>query len=125
IQHHFNEMFRVLVPGGAVRVGGPNSDAAMRKYLQGDLTWFSEFPRPRSSIGGRLVNFIFCANEHLTALTPSYLEELMSNAGFTGVTVCLPTRESQHFGHEIVGTEWESDFEFPHTLIVEGRKPDA
>jgi len=123
IQQHFNDMFRVLVPGGTVRVGGPNSDAAMKKYLQGDLSWFSTFPRKRSSVGGRLVNFIFCANEHLTALTPSYLDELLKNAGFIDGTICIPMRESKYFGREVLDKESENDFEFPHTLIIEARKP--
>ncbi len=123
VQRHFNEMFRVLIPGGTIRVGGPNSDSAVKKYLQGDLFWFSDYPRKYSSIGGKLVNFIYCANEHLIALTPSYLEELMGSAGFTDIKFCTPTKDSQYFGRDVLDKESESDFEFTHTLIVEGRKP--
>jgi predicted SAM-dependent methyltransferase len=124
LPRHFGELFRVLIPGGAVRIGGPNADGAMRKYLEGDAGWFSDYPRNRASIGGRMVNFVFCANEHMTALTPSYLEELMTGAGFAAPKICLPTRDSAYFGREVLDKEWESDFATPHTLIVEARKPD-
>jgi predicted SAM-dependent methyltransferase len=72
---HFKEMYRCLKPGGMIRVGGPNADNAMRKYLEGDSAWFSDFPDYRRSIGGRLANFILCGGEHLSILTFSYLEE--------------------------------------------------
>ncbi len=123
LQVHVNEIFRVLIPGGSVRIGGPNVDGAIRKYLQGDTKWFPDFPRKRNSIGGMLSNFIFCANEHLTILTPSYLEELFATAGFRDFKVCLPAKESQYFGREVLDKEGEWDFEIPHTLIVEARKP--
>ena len=47
---HFSELFRCLKPGGIFRVGGPNGDNAMRKYLEGDADWFIEFPDRRSSL---------------------------------------------------------------------------
>src|SRR5450432_2041282 len=37
---HFREMFRVLTPGGVIRVGGPNIDNACRKLLDEDSNWF-------------------------------------------------------------------------------------
>src|SRR5687767_3898270 len=36
LRFHFQEMFRCLKPGGVFRVGGPNAESGMRKYLAGD-----------------------------------------------------------------------------------------
>lgn len=126
LDFHFKEMFRVLKRGGVFRVGGPNGDAAIRKYVEGDKAWFSDFPVRRTSIGGRLENFIFCRGEHLTILTPSFLVELAHNAGFREISFaepCHTTRYPEHFGGAILQMEWESTPATPHTLIVEGRKP--
>lgn len=125
---HFAEMFRILKPGGVVRVGGPNGDAAMREYLAGNSAWFSDFPDRRASIGGRLENFIFCRQEHLTILTPSYLQELAEGAGLTGVQVVRPiveTHHPRHFDAAVLALEWESTPESPHTLLIEAVKPSS
>jgi hypothetical protein len=55
--------------------------------------WFSDFPDSRSSIGGRFENFVFCRQEHLTILTPSFLEEIATEAGFKDVRVVQPITE--------------------------------
>lgn len=124
LEQHFREVYRCLKSGGIYRVGGPNGDAAIAKFVEGDVHWFGDFPERRRSIGGRLANFIFCRGEHLTVLTASFLFELMNDAGFVQLTTCLPVSETTDpttFGDALL-TESESDFAAPHTLIVEGRK---
>ena len=119
-------MFRVLKAGGVFRVGGPNGDAAVREYLAGNKKWFSDFPDARHSIGGQLENFIFCRREHLTILTPSFLEELASECGFRGIQVVQPavqTGSPTVFDATVMEHEWEDTPESPHTLLVEGLKP--
>ncbi len=120
---HFAAMFRALKPGGGIRIGGPHAESAARKFLAGDTKWFSDFPIKHDSIGGRFSNFLFCAGEHLSALTPSFLTELAEGAGFVDVTVRLPIRESELVGREILDSEYEWDFETPHSLVIEARKP--
>jgi predicted SAM-dependent methyltransferase len=122
---HFGEMFRCLKPGGFIRVGGPNGDNAIRKYLTGDSKWFPDFPDNRASVGGRLVNFIICRGEHLTILTPSYLEEIATAQGFTNIRVCAPCRETYHpqiIDQTVLSNEIEGDRDFPHTLMIEADK---
>jgi predicted SAM-dependent methyltransferase len=123
---HFRDVFRCLKPGGVFRIGGPNGDSAMRKYVEGDSKWFSDFPDPRESIGGRLANYILCRGEHLTILTFSYLEEIARRAGFSELYACRPATETnfpQWIDAQVLDKEYEDTPEMPHTLIVEGRKP--
>jgi len=123
---HFSEMFRSLKQGGVIRIGGPNADMAIRKFGEHDLEWFSDFPDNRGSIGGRFANFILCRGEHLTILTSSYLKELAADAGFKGIGFCHPRCDTNFpsvFGDDVLAKEWESTPDFPHTLIMEARKP--
>ena len=122
---HFREMFRILKPGGAVRVGGPDAENAAKQFIAGDANWFGDFPDKHDTIGGKYTNFLMCRGEHLTILTLSYLTELCGGAGFTNVVRCQPINETRHpvlFG-EVLGKEWETTPEVPHTLLVEAEKP--
>jgi predicted SAM-dependent methyltransferase len=125
LEAHAREVFRCLKPGGVYRVGGPNGDAAVARLLARDTAWFPDFPDPRRSAGGRFENFIFCRREHVTMLTFSYLEEVLTAAGFQRVRSCLPIRETNHpeLFRPCLELEYETDFVNPHTLIVEAEKP--
>jgi predicted SAM-dependent methyltransferase len=125
MRRHLNDCFRVLKPGGIYRLGGPNGDSAVRKYLDNDHDWFGDFPDKRRSMGGRLENFIFCRREHLTVLTFSFLQELLEDAGFDEIRLQAPISKTGYpaLFDDAMQTEWESDFETPHSLIVECRKP--
>jgi len=128
IPFHLREMHRCLKPGGLIRIGGPNGDVAMKKFVEGDERWFSDFPDARRSVGGRLANFILCRGEHLTILTRSYLEELLADAGFADVRTCAPgveTGSPELIGADVLTKEPEPTPDAPHTLIVEARKLGA
>jgi predicted SAM-dependent methyltransferase len=123
---HFDEMFRCLRPGGVIRVGGPNADAAIRKFTEHDLDWFSDFPDKHRSIGGRFANFVLCRGEHLAILTSSYLGELAAASGFEQIGFCKPVSETHFplvFDSQVLSKEWESTPDSPHTLVMEARKP--
>jgi hypothetical protein len=123
LPRHFRELYDALIPGGAIRVGGPDIGMACRKYVEGDEAWFSDFPDRRESVGGRFANFLFCRGEHLTALSRSYLTELATQAGFVDLQFCVPTKESNVAGAEVLSLEFETDFACPHTIVLEARKP--
>jgi len=126
LPRHFDELFRCLKPGGAIRIGGPNGDAAIRKFIEGDAKWFGDFPDKHESIGGRLVNFLLCRNEHLTILTESYLRELISSAGFVNVQARVSRIETgfpQWIDEAVFSIEWDDPSDIPHTLIIEASKP--
>jgi predicted SAM-dependent methyltransferase len=122
---HMGEMFRCLKKGGRIRIGGPNGDNAVRKFLEGDTAWFSDFPDQRRSVGGRFANFILCRGEHLTILSMSYMEELLQDAGFVDIRQCEPKRTfaSDLVDEHVLSKESESTPETPHTLLVEARRP--
>jgi predicted SAM-dependent methyltransferase len=127
IEFHLKDVFRRLKPGGVILVGGPNGDSAIKKFIEDDKAWFGDFPDKRSSIGGRLENFIFCRQEHLTILTFSFLQELMMNIGFKDIRLCLPVKETNFpdLFSDVLDKEFESDFDMPHTLIIEATKPSS
>jgi predicted SAM-dependent methyltransferase len=123
---HFAEMFRCLAPGGVIRIAGPNADVAVQKFAENDLDWFSDFPDKHRSIGGRFSNFILCRGEHLSILTSSYLKELAEDTGLEKIWFCKPVCETQCaliFDSQVLSNEWESTPDFPHTIVMEARKP--
>jgi predicted SAM-dependent methyltransferase len=125
LQFHFDEMYRCLKVGGVFRIGGPNGDVAIQKFLDGDTSWFGDYPDKRTSIGGRFENFICCRQEHLTILTYSYLKEITANAGFSQLHLRQPVSETGFpdlFGADVLGTESEATPEHAHTIIVEAQK---
>lgn len=124
MREHFRDVYRCLKPNGVYRVGGPNGDSAIRKFIEGDLAWFGDYPERRTSIGGRFENFIFCAGEHVSILTASFLLELMSDAGFSDVKECLSGKETGYpslFSGCFPKEECDPG-DLPRTLIMEGRK---
>ena len=125
LDDHFREVFRCLEPGGVYRVGGPNGDSGIKKFLEGDHNWFSDYPLCRRSIGGRFETFIFCLGEHLTILTESYLLELLEDAGFTEINKRLPNTETGYatLFEDAMKKEFESTVDCPHTLLMEAVKP--
>lgn len=126
LAEHLKDAFRALRPGGVYRLGGPHGDNAIAKFIEGSHEWFTNYPDNRTSIGGRLDNFIFCRREHVCLLTRSFLEELLVNAGFEVIGPCMPTRSTNYpalFTKEVLTSEFESDFEAPHTIILEAKKP--
>jgi predicted SAM-dependent methyltransferase len=124
LDEHFANVFHCLAPSGVYRIGVPNGDNAIVKFLETDHTWFSDFPVSRKSIGGRLDNFILCAGEHLALITQSFLEELLTDAGFENITNHIPGESSSDRFSLCLEKEKsaESDFIYPHTLLLEAHK---
>ena len=122
---HFKEVYRCLKPNGIYRLGGPNGDNAIRKFIENDSNWFSDFPDPRNSIGGKFENMIFCRGEHLTILTFSMIEEILADVGFVDITEKLTTKETSNrlIFSSCLAIESEDRLDVPHTLIIEAMKP--
>lgn len=125
LEAHLRDVFRVLRPGGVYRVGGPHGDTAIRKFVDGDLNWFSSWPDDRRSIGGRLENYLMCRGEHLTVLTESFLRELLEDAGFGRIESAVAAHSTHHpeLFSDVLRYEHEEDPANPQTLILEAVKP--
>jgi predicted SAM-dependent methyltransferase len=76
------EAYRVLSPGGAIRIVVPDLEKGVFYYLKQDPNFFYGFPESFSSIGGKFVNFLFCNGQHRIAFDFSFLKELLLRAGF-------------------------------------------
>ena len=123
---HLQEIYRVLKPGGVFRIGAPNADTAIRKYVEKDISWFWGFPDNRKSLGGRFNNFIFCREEHLSITTYDFLEEIAQTAGIKTVKLCRSGLDTDFPGliePYVLATEYESNRVDPYSHVIEGQKP--
>ena len=52
------------------------------------------------------------------------LEEILSDVGFKDIKLMLPVKESSRIDifDKCLEMEYEGDFQFPHTIIVEASK---
>jgi predicted SAM-dependent methyltransferase len=85
LQALLRECHRVLCPGGGMRIVVPDMQAAVVASLTGRADFFTDFPRPHRSLGGKLSNLLFCEGGHRQGLDFSYLQELLTEAGFREV----------------------------------------
>jgi predicted SAM-dependent methyltransferase len=92
IRKLFCEFYRVLQPGGTLRIVVPSLEYAIRAFAANDSSMFSAWPEKFSSIGGRFNNFLLCANQHKVMFDITFLKELLSEARFTFVTKAEPFR---------------------------------
>lgn len=125
IEAHFKDVFRALKPGGVYRVAGPDADMAIDRYLARDIDWFANLPDDHRRIGTRFNTLLLCRGEHVALLTEDLLREMMENAGFADLRRVLP-RHSNHAELFADVFPFEEPLrEFPHTIVIEGVKPQA
>jgi predicted SAM-dependent methyltransferase len=122
LQHVLTECFRVLKPGGGIRLVVPNLESAIAAYTQKRHEWFyDEFPRHFDSLGGRFSNFVFCDGQHRTAFDATYLDEVLRAAGFRQVEESAEGK-SRVYGDSVPPYDPGDSPELPHSLYVEAIK---
>jgi predicted SAM-dependent methyltransferase len=122
LQQLLKECFRVLKPGGGIRLIVPSLTNAIVAYAQKRHEWFyDDYPRHFDSLGGRFSNFVFCDGQHRTAFDLSYLEEVLCAAGFREVEESAEGR-SRLYKESVPPYEPGDSRELAHSLYVEGFK---
>ncbi len=124
IENHLKDVHRVLKPGGVYRIAGPDGDAAIRKFVEGDAAWLGDFPDKYESLGGRLNNYLLCRNEHLHILTESYVREMGRRGGFDMIDRRQPVVDTGHprLFEDVLSPEHDGDWDVPHTIVMEMMK---
>jgi predicted SAM-dependent methyltransferase len=79
------ECYRVLRPEGVLRVGVPDVEPAVQAYLRGELGYLRGEGRSR---GRRFSDHVLDNSNHRLIFDYSFLEELLSDAGFRAVHRC-------------------------------------
>ena len=109
-----------------MRIIVPSLEYAVRAYTEGKVIdlpeWpdTSDWPKKHNSVGGRFNDLMLCANQHFLMFDFSFLNELLTECGFTEVTLTKP-RTTRYFKKE------HMQFEHPggpgdFSLYVECRK---
>lgn len=117
----FSDCKRVLKAGGGVRFIVPNLETAIAAYVQGKNEWFDDYPRNRTSLGGRFANFVFCDGQHRTAFDFGHMKELLDQAGFEGA-VHVQEGESSLYKASVPPYEPGDERDLAHSLYVEAFK---
>ena len=115
------ECRRVLEPGGVIRIAVPNLRTSVEMYVRRRLDWFSAWPRPSETLGGRLSNYLFCDGQHRTAFDFDYLAEMLAAAGFVTV-VERQACQSEAWTEETLRRCEGDESDPPRSLYVEAVK---
>jgi predicted SAM-dependent methyltransferase len=122
LQKLLRECYRVLKPGGGIRLVVPNLENAISAYVQKRNDWFYDaFPRHFDSLGGRFSNFIFCDGQHRAAFDSTYLDEVLSRVGFTSVEESSEGT-SRIYGEMVPPFDPQDLKDLSHSLYIEAIK---
>jgi len=130
---HFNEnqvrkvlgeSYRVLKPGGTIRLVTPNLRKAIDAYLAGDPSFFSDWPDHRNSIGGKFNNYLLCRDQHRLMFDFTFLQELVVDASFGNCHEVTPLESNIFSSSELEEIQWAGP-ENHRSLFVEAYKIKA
>lgn len=115
------ECSRILKPKAGMRIATPDLKKAAEAYLQGDMKRFSDFPDKRASIGGKLVNYLLCRDQHRLIFDFSFWKEILEGEGFFRVEECKPHQTQIFPAKELSAFEYEQP-DCHHSVFVEAFK---
>jgi predicted SAM-dependent methyltransferase len=112
------ELRRVLVPGGTLRLALPDLSRGIEAYLAGNEDYFKVGPEEVRSLGGRFIVQMLWYGYSRSLFTADFALELLEKAGFVEVRECA-------FGVTASGIPEivELDNREEESLFVEGRAP--
>ena len=111
------ELYRVLVPGGTLRVSVPHSGRYAEAYVRGDLDWFQRVA-PGCQTRAEGLNDVFMNHSHRFIDDFESLSQALGAAGFAHAD------ESKHLGsvHHELRIDVENETRELLNLYIEARK---
>ena len=92
-----NELRRVLMPGGVLRLALPDLLKGVKAYERGDREYFLVPDEDAQSLGAKLITQLIWYGYSRTLFVPEFIEELLMKGGFTRVEHCAyRTTSSAH-----------------------------
>jgi ubiquinone/menaquinone biosynthesis C-methylase UbiE len=83
------ELWRVLKPGGILRLGLPDMDKAIRAYLSKDIDYFFLIPDDvATTISGKMITQLLWYSVSRCMFTAEFATELLTRSGFRDVKLC-------------------------------------
>lgn len=114
------ECWRVLRPGGVLRIGVPSLELAIEAYLKDEWQRFECLRPMAASRGGKLNETLLYYGQHKQAFDAGYLTEVLTDAGFREVKLVEGWESAVVARKEL---EQMQDPELvPQSLFVEARK---
>jgi len=89
LDHTLSELYRVLRPGGVLRLGLPDMDKAIRAYLARDVDYFFLIPDEHiSSLSGKMIVQLTWYGVSCSMFTLEFTTELLGRVGFCRMEEC-------------------------------------
>lgn len=88
IEPALRELWRVLKPGGVLRLGLPDLDKAINAYLAENAAYFYVPDQDAASIGAKLITQIIWYGSVRTPMNFDFIQEWLARSGFHRIVRC-------------------------------------
>lgn len=113
------ELYRILVPGGTLRLSLPDLDKAIRAYLSQDIDYFFLIPDDKiQCLSGKMIVQLLWYGQSRCLFTTEFVTEILERNGFIDPQPCA-FRKS-HSPHEGITDLDDRELE---SFFIEAQKP--
>lgn len=111
------ELYRLLKPGGYLRLGLPDMDRAIQAYLRGDVDYFLIRDEDIRSLAGKMIIQLTWYGQSRCQFTADFMQELLERNQYREVRVCGFQKTSSPYPGII-----ELDDRQLESFFIEGRR---